>query len=46
MWAVTLCDDLALCFLFWFGFVLLLFILTGCCCGLMVLDVGDLEGHS
>jgi hypothetical protein len=45
MCAVTFCDDLALCFLFWFGFVLLLFILTSCC-GLTTLGVGDLEGHS
>jgi hypothetical protein len=42
----TLCDDLALCFLFWFGFVLLLFILTSCCYGLTTLGARGLEEHS
>jgi hypothetical protein len=36
---------LALCFLFWLRFVLLLFILTSCHYGLMMLKVEGLEGH-
>jgi hypothetical protein len=36
---------LTFCFLFWFGFVVLLFILTGCCYSFMVLNAKGLEGH-